>query len=160
MTSTTTTSPRPTTLEPSERAELLTAQDHSIHLIKTDSLGRIRVTDEHRQALLDKFQHSNMSGQAFARHHGIKYTTFADWRQKQRKQLACSTSAKSAQTSEALISSLIEVTSSVTSPKSPNGSQEAHQDGLQIQLRDNLKMTLTNSSDVALAAQLIRQLQD
>jgi hypothetical protein len=50
-------------------------------LIKTDRLGRIHVRAEHREALLDKFEQSSMSGQQFSKLHGIKYTTFANWRQ-------------------------------------------------------------------------------
>jgi len=54
-------------------------------LIKTDRLGRIQVTPQHREALLDKFEQSGVSGQQFAKQHGIKYTTFANWCQKRRR---------------------------------------------------------------------------
>ena len=46
-------------------------------LIKTDCIGRIRVRPEHREKLLDAFESSNMSGQKFAEHCGVKYQTFA-----------------------------------------------------------------------------------
>ena len=48
--------------EPSECDELL----------KADVLGRVRVRPEHRERMLDAFESSWMSGQAFAIHYGIK----------------------------------------------------------------------------------------
>ena len=61
--------------EPSESDELL----------KADVLGRVRVRPEHRERMLDAFESSGMSGQAFAIHHGIKVQTFASWMQKRRR---------------------------------------------------------------------------
>jgi hypothetical protein len=37
-----------------------------------------------REALLDAFEEGGMSGAAFARLHGIRYTTFASWRRARR----------------------------------------------------------------------------
>lgn len=56
-------------------------------LLKTDTLGRREPTSpEHREAWLDAFERTSMSGAAFARIHGIRYTTFAHWRQTRRRQ--------------------------------------------------------------------------
>jgi hypothetical protein len=44
-------------------------------LLKTDVLGRITVGRDQREAILDAFEASAMSGQAFALHHGIKVQT-------------------------------------------------------------------------------------
>jgi hypothetical protein len=49
--------------EPSESDELL----------KADVLGRVRARPEHRERMLDAFEASAMSGQAFAIHHGLIY---------------------------------------------------------------------------------------
>ena len=54
-------------------------------ILKTDVLGRMKVKAEHREAMLDAFEYSGMSGQAFALHHGIKIQTFASWMQKRRR---------------------------------------------------------------------------
>lgn len=54
-------------------------------ILKTDVLGRVRVGSDQREAILDAFETSGMSGQAFARHHGIKIQTFASWIQKRRR---------------------------------------------------------------------------
>jgi hypothetical protein len=55
-------------------------------LIKTDCIGRILVSSENREKLLDTFESSGISGQQFADHCGVKYSTFATWVQKRRRQ--------------------------------------------------------------------------
>ena len=55
-------------------------------VIKSDCLGRIHVSREHRKKLLDAFDSSGMSGAKFASHYGIKYPTFASWIQKRRRE--------------------------------------------------------------------------
>ena len=54
-------------------------------ICKQDSRGRVRVTRERREALLEEFARSGLSGAAFARMAGIKYATFANWVQQRRK---------------------------------------------------------------------------
>lgn len=55
-------------------------------VLKRDAAGRVRTSPEHREALLDAFEQGGLSGPDFARVHGIKYQTFATWRQKRRQQ--------------------------------------------------------------------------
>jgi hypothetical protein len=43
---------------------------------------------ERREALLDEFERSGMTGQVFAQWAGVNYTTFANWRQKRRRKEA------------------------------------------------------------------------
>ena len=54
-------------------------------ILKMDARGRVQVTAERREALLDEFDRSGMSGAGFAKHYGIKYTTFAYWIQARRR---------------------------------------------------------------------------
>jgi len=54
-------------------------------ILKVDARGRVQVTAERREALLDEFDRSGMSGAGFAKHYGIKYTTFAYWIQARRR---------------------------------------------------------------------------
>jgi hypothetical protein len=54
-------------------------------VLKTDERGRVRVPVERREALLDEFEKSGMSGAKFASLAGIKYATFANWTQARRK---------------------------------------------------------------------------
>ena len=55
-------------------------------ILKTDRLGRVIIPKAQREALLDEFAKSGMSGQAFAAWAGVKYQTFATWVQKRRRQ--------------------------------------------------------------------------
>lgn len=54
-------------------------------ILKTDVLGGITVGSAQREAILDAFEASGMTGQAFALHHGIKIQTFASLMQKRRR---------------------------------------------------------------------------
>ena len=57
----------------------MTSTKLGAEICKQDSRGRVRVTRERREALLEEFARSGLSGAAFARMAGIKYATFAGW---------------------------------------------------------------------------------
>ena len=48
-------------------------------ILKTDGLGRVRTSLAQREALLDAFERSGLSGMQFAALHGLKYPSFANW---------------------------------------------------------------------------------
>ena len=50
-----------------------------------DSRRQIRVSRKKRESLLAQFYQSGLSGSKFAKQEGIKYTTFAYWLQKRRR---------------------------------------------------------------------------
>ncbi len=54
-----------------------TGIEESEIILKTDCLGRVRILPETRELILDRFEASGQSGQAFASHIGVKYSTFA-----------------------------------------------------------------------------------
>jgi transposase-like protein len=54
-------------------------------IIKSDRTGRTRYSAEYRAEVVEAFEHSGMSGPAFAAQCGIKYPTFAAWVAKARK---------------------------------------------------------------------------
>lgn len=119
-------------------------------LIKTDRLGRIQVKPEHREALLDKFEQSGVSGQQFAKQHGIKYPTFANWRQK-RKRMGGLYPEQVQDTPSALLNSLTEVVP-VTQTKTKSQS-------LRVALGGSIHIEVSNEAEVTLAAKLIKELQ-
>jgi hypothetical protein len=53
-------------------------------ILKRDALGRVTVTREQREALLDEFERGGLKGKPFARLVGVNYPTFASWIQKRR----------------------------------------------------------------------------
>ena len=48
-------------------------------ILKQDGRGRVLVSRERREALLEEFEKSGLSGVGFARMAGVKYATFASW---------------------------------------------------------------------------------
>jgi hypothetical protein len=74
----------------------MTSLNGNLEVLKQDSRGRVRVAASRREALLDEFDRSGLSGAKFARLAGVKYSTFAAWvarRRKQHKVLAVCPSA-------------------------------------------------------------------
>jgi transposase-like protein len=63
----------------------MTACQTTSEIIPTDSKGRVRVSRERREELLDEFEKSGLSGAQFARTVGLKYQTFAYWRLQRQK---------------------------------------------------------------------------
>lgn len=55
-------------------------------LLKVDTLQRVRMSNARKEALLEEFERSGLSAAAFAKLHGLKYSTFAAWARKQRLQ--------------------------------------------------------------------------
>lgn len=118
----------------------MTETDGAGEILKSDKLGRVQVPPERREAILDEFERSGMSGIAFARHHGIKYQTFAAWR-KRRKRVA--TVAPDRKSAFVLVEPPREVPSNL---------------GLEIELGGGARLRIRSRADVVLAAELIRNL--
>jgi len=57
-------------------------------VLKTDGLGRVRTPAARRETLIQEFERSGLSGAKFAALTGIKYSTFAGWAQRRRRQAA------------------------------------------------------------------------
>jgi transposase-like protein len=62
-------------------------------VLKTDTRGRVRTPGRDREALLDLFEQGGMSGAAFARSHGLRYSTFAHWAKVRRQRRAAQPAA-------------------------------------------------------------------
>jgi hypothetical protein len=54
-------------------------------LLRVDRRGRVRVSAKRREALLDEFEQCGVSAAEFAKSIGVRYQTFATWRQKRAK---------------------------------------------------------------------------
>ena len=66
----------------------MTSLNAKTEVLKQDARGRVRVSAQRWEALLDKFKCSGMSGAKFARLMGTKYGTFANWVLQRRKRRA------------------------------------------------------------------------
>jgi len=114
-------------------------------LLKTDVLGRVKMPREKREALLDEFERSGMSGQAFAEWAGIKYPTFASWKQERGKARGMAGQAGTVEWVEARL------------PESLGGLQTGQ--SLTIQLPAGARMEVCGIGQVALAVEVLRQLE-
>ena len=63
----------------------MTATELTSEILKTDRNGRVRVSRQRREQLLNEFEKSGLTGAQFARTVGLKYQTFAFWRQQRQK---------------------------------------------------------------------------
>ena len=64
----------------------MTSTNSLTTILKTDAQGRIRTPVDDREALLALYDQGSMSGAAFARTYGLRYSTFMGWLRKRRMQ--------------------------------------------------------------------------
>jgi transposase-like protein len=55
-------------------------------VLKVDVRGRVWTPRERREEVLSEFERSGMPASKFAQHIGVKYSTFANWVQRHRKE--------------------------------------------------------------------------
>ena len=55
-------------------------------ILSRDARGRVLISRERRESLLEEYDRSGMSGVKFAQYLGIKYSTLAHWLQSRRRQ--------------------------------------------------------------------------
>lgn len=122
-----------------------TEPDDSGQILKTDKLGRVQVSPERREAILDEFERSGMTGTAFAKRYGIKYQTFASWRQKRKR--------NGAPIPEKSVPFLL-IESEENPPRGPGSSE-----GLEIELPGGARLRIRSPEEAALAAELLRALR-
>lgn len=129
-------------------------------IIKTDELGRVRTSRERREALLEEYERSGMSGAAFAQWAGIKYTTFASWTQKRRrakKAVAPSEPPASEPQSAPANSKPLRWVEAVVDHDTKTS--DVARAGLVVHLPGGARMEISDSKSATLAAEVLSQLQ-
>ena len=109
-----------------------------------DTRGRVRVSGERRQAILDEFDRSGVSGAQFARVMGLRYPTFAGWVSQRRKSKP---GAAGRQAPLRLVEAVID--------PGRNGSNQ----GLLVHLPGGVRLEMTSPAQVPLVTALIQALQ-
>lgn len=128
-----------------------TTSEEQALILKTDVLGRVRMPKDRREAILDAFKRSGMSGQAFAAHAGVKYTTFATWVQKRRRKRGDYKAKEGKHKRVAEVTLFEAVVGSEASNASPGA--------LEVETTRGLKLRIGSSADVALATELLQALE-
>lgn len=124
-------------------------------ILKTDTLGRVRTPRERREALIEEFEKSGLSGTKFAEFIGVKYQTFASWRQQRRRKLVRRAQAAPGQTAPDGGAPLRWVEALLEGSAAP-GSQSAA--ALQVHLPGGARLEIGDRAQAALAAELLRAL--
>jgi transposase-like protein len=120
----------------------MTTTNHSI--LKSDRRGRLRYSKDQKSALVEAYQTSGLSGPRFAALHGVNYQTLASWLQKH-QQTACTAVSRQTPTPPFLL-----VTTE--SPSVP------HTGPMELILPGGVKLAITATAHIPLAAALIREL--
>jgi hypothetical protein len=124
-------------------------------IFKTDTAGRVRVPRARREALLDEFERSGASGAQFAAYVGVKYSTFAAWVHKRRRQKALAQAgAPSEEPTKQAAAPMRWWETVVEGELKPSNEAEV----LQVRLPGGAQLHIANGSQAALAAVLLEQL--
>jgi transposase-like protein len=118
-------------------------------ILPTDTRGRVRVSRERREELLDEFERSGMTGAQFARSVGLKYQTFAFWRQERRKSKPVAVGGQSATKIPS-----VKWLETVIEKAQPGATAPAS--SITVRFPSGVSMEVAASSQAAVAAALLR----
>ena len=111
-------------------------------ILPADNRGRVRVSRQRREELLDEFERSGMTGAQFARTIGLKYQTFAFWRQQRQKRKPALTNPSPQKTATVEWLETVIDKANASAPGLP----------LVVRLPSGAAIELANASQVAIAA--------
>jgi hypothetical protein len=124
-------------------------------ILSRDAQGRVLVSRERRELLLEQYDRSGMSGVKFAEYIGLKYSTLAYWLQSRRRKrerekllLKAGADTESSKSNGAWIEAVVE-----------NGAQRRIQGGaLRIYFAGGAYCQISSGAEAALAAELLERL--
>ncbi len=131
-------------------------------ILKRDALGRVTLTGEQREHLLDEFERSGLKGRPFARLAGVNYPTFASWIQKRRHargdyvRVSRRQAAAGSEPPRAL--SLVEAVLASSQPAPAGTHNGTGAAVLQLNLPGGAHLTIATPQHAVLAAQLLKAL--
>ena len=110
-------------------------------IMKTDRQGRLRYTAEQKQALVEAYEASGLSGPRFAALHGVNYQTLVSWLRKRRRE----------DPEHPALRSLV--------PAELDGPPPGRGTPMEILLPCGVRLAIHSPSQAGAAAALIRELQ-
>jgi hypothetical protein len=126
-------------------------------ILKLDRRGRVWVSKERREALLDEFERCGVSAVQFAAQYGLKYSTFALWKQKRRRSRGGSAEPKTVLSTPAASPGDMRWMEAVL--EADKGIGASGQKHLMISLPGGARMEIAHRGQVALAVELLRMLE-
>jgi transposase len=122
-------------------------------ILSQDARGRVLVSRERRESLLEEYERSGMSGVKFAQYVGLKYSTLAHWlrsRRRQREKLLLKAGAETGvgKSNGRWIEAVVEEGSP---PRMPAGA-------LRIYFTGGAYAQISSAEEAALAAELLGRL--
>ena len=127
--------------------------------LKLDVLGRVMTPPAERERFLDLFEASNLNGAEFARRHGLRYQTFASWRQSRNQQRANEqgrSSAREAQKATPLGLAEVVLETTALEPAAVAAPENARD--LIIELKGGHRLKLHDKAAIPMAAALLKAL--
>ena len=126
-------------------------KNEEVTIIKADKVGRQQTPTARRERLLDEFDRSGLSAPEFVKLTGLKYSTFAAWVHRRRKQprAAPPVPAKPADPVRWL-EALVEPPPATDGPRVP---------GLKLALPGGVRLELNEAKQAPLVAALLRALE-
>ncbi len=118
-------------------------------VLKTDEVGRVRTPVERREQLLAEFERSGLSGSKFAALVGVRYSTFAGWVSRRRKQAGSASPAVAGPVDS--VRWLQAVVEQAQAPGQPSG--------VVLQLPGGARLPIHQANQVVLVAALLRALE-
>jgi hypothetical protein len=128
----------------------MTSLNAGVEILKTDRKGRVRVSKQRREDLLDEFERSGLSGAKFAELAGMKYATFANWAARRRQQRTQSVGSGELVRNNGGAVRLVEACVGEVPGRSPGG--------LQIDLPGGARLQVGSPLQLQMAAELLRML--
>jgi len=121
-----------------------------VEILKSDTRGRVQYSAEHRSRVLEEFGRSGMSGAKFAQYAGVKYSTFANWVLRRRREGGCAP-AKGETGKGAM-----QLVEAVVSRPEDGGPALG---GLELELAGGIRLRIRDLGQLKLAAALLRELR-
>jgi len=130
----------------------MTSTTVGAEILKQDNRGRVRVRLERREALLDEFEKSALSGAKFARMVGVKYPTFANWVARRRKERVASSEGGSKASAVVRPMRLFEA---VLEGEPSGTARGVMADGLVVELPGGSRLVVGSPAQLPMAAELV-----
>ena len=138
----------------------MTEEQNDRELLKADTRGRVRTSAERREALLDEFEKSGVSGARFAALIGVNYQTFAGWVHRRRKQRGGQRVGPTPASSASVDASQpVRWLEAVVEGVGATAMAAVAGPALWVHLPGGARLEIGNSGQVTLASELLRSLE-